>query len=141
MWNPSGNSSISLPSERKPAASALMRSLSFTRSSAAPRHVQLAAECRKCRERRQLVDHARYFRRRQHQRAQFVVTDPDAASELALDHAFGRDLDIRAGTAKDVEERYPGAIQSEILDFDLASPAGPPRPRPRTWRTRDRPVR
>jgi hypothetical protein len=60
------------------------------------------------------------------------VTDPDAAPELALDDAFGGDLDIRTGTAKNVEESYPGPIESEILDFDL---------RARQTRRGDRPER
>ena len=49
------------------------------------------------------------------------MTDPDAASELAVGHAFGGDLHVRAGAAKDVEKRDPRAVQSEILDLDLGA--------------------
>ena len=53
---PSGRSSASMPSARKPATSAAMRSLSLTRSSPAPRTRHLAAMRRQRRDRRQLVD-------------------------------------------------------------------------------------
>ena len=67
--NPSASSSASMPSARKPATSAAMRSLSLTRSSLGAAHGHLAAVRRERRDGRQLVDQAGHFLGRDVERA------------------------------------------------------------------------
>ena len=107
-----------MPSARNPATSAAMRSLSLTRSSPAPLHVDLPPWAASAAIAGSSSMSAGYVGGSDRHGAGAVVLDDDRPARLA--GVGGRDLhrDARAEAAQHVDERGARRVEADVFDFD-----------------------